>query len=168
MFRRAKHALAFRKFTGEKECDLKRSRKQWEYYLIKGNEYYFKGQYEGAAYCYSIAVERLELVVSEACKQCKDASCLQHYLIACQNASHSFNMSGDIKKAELYLSRAHFKLLSLVTLTQARQENSNGDWQSLIHTVCEKSLTALIKFLELQGRKGAAESIRYESERLLG
>ncbi len=154
MFRRPKKCVAVEESDSNK----------WEYYLMKGNEYYFRSQYEGAAYCYSVSVEYLEVVVGRACLSCSDDRCFQHYLIACQNASHSFAMAGDLTKAEQYLSRAHYKFLSLVTESLKKTDT----WQESVQRVCERSLDVLVQFLERHNRTGAAESVRFESQRLLG
>lgn len=141
---------------------------QWEYYLMKGNEYYFRSQYQTAAYCYSIAAEYLEVIVdsesqAKCCDACADGRCFQHYFIACQNTSHAFAMSGDLVKAEQYLSRAHYKFLALVT----ESVKGTTSWQEKMRFICERSLNTLVQFLERHNRHGTADSIMMESRRLL-
>ena len=159
MFRRVKKNLKERSDVCQK----------WEYYLIKGNEYYFRGQYQAAAYCYSVSSEYLEVLVdnqslAECCDGCSDDRCFQHYFIACQNTSHAFVMAGDLAKAEQYLSRAHYKFLALVSESIKGSES----WQDKVRSICERSLNTLVQFLERHNRAGAADSVMMESRRLLG
>ena len=142
---------------------------KWEYYLIKGNEYYFRGQYQASAYCYSVSAEYLEVIVSnktlaECCEACAEDRCFQHYFIACQNTSHAYAMAGELEKAEAYLSRAHFKFLALVS----DSVRGTDSWQEKIRSISEKSLDALVQFLERHNRVSAADSVMMESRRLLG
>ncbi|MFC3152975.1 hypothetical protein ACFOEK_18185 [Litoribrevibacter euphylliae] len=135
---------------------------------MKGNEYYFRSQYHTAAYCYSIAAEYLEVIVDQeskvkCCERCTDERCFQHYFIACQNTSHAFAMSGDLIKAEQYLSRAHYKFLALVTDSVKGTES----WQEKMRFICERSLSTLVQFLERHNRQGTADSVMMESRRLL-
>ncbi len=158
MFRRQKSSAK----TNHAACH------KWEYYLMKGNEYYFRSQYQTAAYCYSIAAEYLEVIVDTeskalCCEECRDGRCFQHYFIACQNTSHAFAMSGDMEKAEHYLSRVHYKFLALVT----DSVKGSTSWQEKMRTICERSLDTLVQFLERNNRQGTASSVMMESRRLL-
>lgn len=142
---------------------------KWEYYLLKGNEYYFRGQYQTAAHCYSVSAEYLEVLVdnesiAHQCDQCDQNRCFQHYFIACQNTAHAFTMSGDLVKAEQYLSRAHYKFLAMVT----GSVSASSSWQDQIRSICERSLDTLVQFLERHNRQGVASSVQVESRRLLG
>ncbi len=133
---------------------------QWEYYTLKADASYHRGEYKQASQLFGRSVDLLEPWLEKEDRQLWKV--IRLFVIACHNTAHALNKHGRNKEAEYYYSHAHFRLLSLISGNQYPKSFMEKALQELRSTFLQLS-----GYLLRANKIELAASVKEESIRVV-
>lgn len=86
--------------------------KAWEFYTLKGNACYHRGELKPACKAFAKSVDLLEGCLDQY--DLSQPELIRRFVLACHNTAHCYNKMNSVKEAEYFYSHAHFRLLSML------------------------------------------------------